>query len=107
MKNTLFTIALAFIAMVVFQACEGSENYDVVESGSYMGTIAEVEADEREIYVDLDDGRKLELYFTDQTQVMMNGNPATFEDLEDGAKVEVTVEKNGQRMDPVSVMIME
>lgn len=107
MKNTLLTLAFALMSMIAFQACESTDEHDVVESGSYMGTISEVEADETEIYVDLDNGKKLELYFTDNTQVTMNGNSATFEDLSEGAKVEVTVEKKGQRMEPVTVKIME
>jgi hypothetical protein len=108
MKKALFTIAFTLLAMVVFQACgEGTESYDVVESGSYMGTIAEVEADEEEIYVDLDNGKKLELYFTPQTQVMRGENQASFSDLQEGGKIEVTVEKKGQRMEPVAVKIME
>ncbi|MFA0964513.1 hypothetical protein AB9P05_22085 [Roseivirga sp. BDSF3-8] len=108
MKKVLFTLAFSLVALVMMQACgEGSESYDVVESGSYMGTISEVEAEETEIYVDLDNGKKLELYFTDETQVTMNGNSAVFEDLQEGAKVEVTVEKKGQRMEPVTVKIMQ
>ena len=78
-----------------------------VESGTYQGTINEVNADEREIYVGVPDTGTLELYFTDSTQVMQSGSAASFDALAQGQSVEVTVEKRGQSLNPISVRIME
>jgi|SRR5690606_7542877 len=83
------------------------ENTDMVASGTYTGTAKQVDAAEREIYVETSDGKTLELYFNDATKIMKNGGNATFDDLKQGGKVEVTVENNGQSLTPVSVNIME
>ncbi len=92
------------IAMGGLTACEGT---DVVESGTYMGTVDEVEADKTEIYVKTDDNKTLELYFTDKTELTKDGNAVDFAELTEGDKVEVTVEKVGKRLDPISVKIVE
>lgn len=80
---------------------------DVVESGTYQGTIDKVEPEKTEIYVNTDDNKRLELYFTETTELSRNGQPAEFNVLQEGQRVEVTVEKVGQRLDPVAVSIQE
>jgi hypothetical protein len=80
---------------------------DVVESGTYQGTISEVEADKNEIYVKTDDGKTLELYFTEETQLMQNGEMAEFSILKENQNVEVEVEKVGKRLDPISVKVLK
>ncbi len=101
MLKNLFLIALL---MGMF-AC-GQET-DVVESGTYQGTIDKVNADESEIYVNTADDKRLELYFTETTTLTQAGLPATFEALKEGQQVEVTVEKMGNRLDPISVNILQ
>ncbi len=96
-------LAVAF-ALVTMTACEGT---DVVESGTYLGTVDEVEADKTEIYVKTDDNKTLELYFTENTELTKNGSTVEFSELAEGNKVEVTVEKVGKRLDPISVKILE
>lgn len=96
---------LMFSTILLFFAC--GESTDVVESGTYQGTIKEVEAEKTEIYVTTDDNKTLELYFTENTSLTRNGNEVDFSELEEGQKVEVEVEKVGQRLDPISVKIME
>lgn len=98
-----FLLSLSFIALL-FNACEDVE---VVPSGTYSGSITEVEADKDEIYVLLEDGKKIELYFTEDTELMEGNSTAPFSTLEEGQKVEVTVEKVGQRLDPIKVVILE
>lgn len=83
------------------------EETDVVESGVYEGTIAEVEADKSEIYVETAEGQLLELYFTDNTVLTRNGEEVAFDQLAEGGRVEVEVEKVGQRLDPIAVRILE
>lgn len=95
------------IALVFATALACSEKTDVVESGVYQGTIHEVEADEREIYVKTSDDKLLELYFTETTTLTKNNQTVDFSELSEGKKVEVEVKKEGNRLDPVSVKIIE
>ncbi|PTX43415.1 hypothetical protein C8P64_1942 [Christiangramia gaetbulicola] len=104
MKSSILK-GLFFSTILLFIAC--GESTDVVESGTYQGTVKEVEADKTEIYVTTDDNKTLELYFTETTSLTRNGSEVEFSELEEGQKVEVEVEKNGKRLDPISVKIME
>lgn len=92
-------------AIFLFIAC--GESTDVVESGTYQGTVKEVEADKTEIYVTTSDDKTLELYFIETTSLTRNGEEVDFSVLEEGQKVEVEVKKNGKRLDPLSVKILE
>ena len=94
---------IAALSLFILFACGHST--DVVESGTYQGKILEIEADEVEIYVKTDDGKVLELYFTDSTTLTQNGNTVPFESLQEDQTVEVVVEKVGKRLDPISVTI--
>lgn len=94
-----------FSTILLFFAC--GESTDVVESGTYQGSIKKVEPEKTEIYVTTEDDKTLELYFTDSTSLTRNGSEVDFSELQQGQKVEVEVEKVGQRLDPVSVKIME
>ena len=106
MKITkLMMPALLAVAPFFFSCGEGKT--DVVESGTYQGTIAKVEAEKSEIYVKTNDDKTLELYFTDKTTLTRNGETVPFEQLKEGGKVEVQVEKVGNRLDPISVKITE
>ena len=89
----------------LFLSC--GENTDVVESGTYQGTIEEVEPSKTEIYVKTEDDKTLELYFTDQTELTQNGAPVEFTVLEEGMRVEVEVVKEGKRLDPIAVRVLE
>lgn len=79
----------------------------VVESGTYEGTISEVNADEREIYVDVPETGTLELYFTDTTELMRDTTAVSFGALQANQRVSVEVERVGQRLDPIRVRILE
>ena len=98
----ILVTALAFFILI---SC--GEKTDVVESGVYQGTIDEVEADKSEIYVKTGDGKLLELYFTEATTLTKDGQTVPFSELAEGKKVEVEVKKDGKRLDPVSVKILE
>ncbi|MBZ9630786.1 hypothetical protein LB465_08340 [Salegentibacter sp. LM13S] len=98
--------SVAFLSVFLFMVSCG-ESTDVVESGTYQGTIEEVEPSKDEIYVKTDDNKTLELYFKDNTELTRGGNTVEFSELEKGQKVEVEVEKVGKRLDPISVKIME
>lgn len=102
----LFLKAFSMIAILTFFIACG-EKTDVVESGTYEGTVKKVEAEKTEIYVETADGKTLELYFTDTTTLTRNGETVEFSALEENQKVEVQVEKVGNRLDPISVKIEE
>ncbi|MFD2519186.1 hypothetical protein [Salinimicrobium flavum] len=104
MKIKVFTTVL-FATILLFVSC--GEKTDVVESGTYQGTIKEVEASKTEIYVETNDDQTLELYFTDQTELTRNGNQIEFAELEEGMRVEVEVRKEGKRLDPISIKVLE
>ncbi|WP_324719515.1 hypothetical protein [Salinimicrobium sp. HB62] len=104
MKTTLLK-TVVFSTIFLFFAC--GESTDVVESGTYQGTIEEVEADKTEIYVETDDDKTLELYFTETTELTRNGSVVEFSTLEEGMRVEVDVEKEGKRLNPLAVRVLE
>lgn len=116
MKKLILTVALATSTLIAFQACNNGggnsssteiENTDVVPSGTYTGTANKVDPDEKEVYVKTNDGKMLELYFTDQTKLMQNGQTASFDALKEGQNLEVTVEKKGNRLEPMEVNIIQ
>ncbi len=100
-----YKIIVTALAFFVLTSC--GEKTDVVESGVYQGIVHEVEADKSEIYVKTDDGKLLELYFTETTTLTKDGQIVPFNELAEGKKVEVEVKKEGKRLDPVSVKILE
>lgn len=100
-----FTLLSAALTIVILISC--GEKTDVVDSGVYQGTVEEVELDKTEIYVKTADDKLLELYFTESTTLTRNGQTVEFTELAEGQKVEVEVRKEGQRLDPVSVKILE
>jgi CspA family cold shock protein len=104
LKRMLFL--MSFVLAIVFLASCGSQT-DIVDSGTYAGTIKKVEADKREIYVTLEDEKVIELYFTDETVLTKNDQPAEFSTLTAGQKVNVTVKRTGNRLDPTAVNILE
>jgi len=103
-KNVLKLIGLAGILLAINACGEGT---DVVDSGTYQGVVKEVEPEKTEIYVETDDNKTLELYFTDQTILTQNGQAVDFSTLQEGQNVEVEVEKVGKRLDPISVEILD
>lgn len=103
MKLRLLTTFAVFA--LIFTSC--GEKTDVVESGTYEGTISEVEAEKDEIYVKTADNQTLELYFTETTSLTRNGEEVDFSNLMEGQRVQVEVEKVGQRLDPIAVRILE
>ena len=80
-------------ALFLFLMASCGEKTDVVESGTYQGTVEEVEADKTEIYVKTADDKLLELYFTESTTLTKNGQTVDFAELAEGQKVEVEVKR--------------
>lgn len=129
MKKLMLISAVSFLTLSFLTSCETKkeeavvtsegdvvtmddsstemENTDVVPSGTYTGTAKKVDPEEKEIYVETQDGKILELYFTDTTSLTKNGETVMFDQLKQGGKVEVTVEKKGNRLEPMEVKIMD
>ena len=105
MKKSVFNVLFVAAAMLFLFSCNNET--EAVESGTYQGTVDKVVPEETEIYVETEEGQRLELYFTETTELTQNGETVAFDALEKGQKVEVTVEKVGQRLDPVSVVILD
>ena len=101
-----FTLVMIISALLLSLSACGEET-TVVESGTYIGTVSEVNPDETEIYVALDSGELIELYFTDETTLEQNDEEVPFSTIEADDRIEVTVEKTGQRLDPVTVVILD
>ncbi|WP_162426058.1 hypothetical protein [Pontibacter pudoricolor] len=105
MKNYKAIFAFLLLLLPFMYACQ--QGTDVVESGTYQGTVDEVEPAKTEIYVKTADNKRLELYFNENTTLTRNGETVQFDQLQKGQKVEVEVNKVGQRLEPVAVRILE
>lgn len=103
-RISLYTFVLAALFMIT--AC-GGESPDVVESGTYVGVVDKVEAEKSEIYVETKDGKRLELYFVEETVLVQGSDTVAFDNLAKGQQVEVTLEKVGKRLDPMKVIILD
>lgn len=106
MKSVITKLGSFALVLMLLTAC-GGESTDVVESGTYEGTIQEVNPDESEIYVETADDKTLELYFIETTELVKDTVVVPFDSLATGQKVRVEVEKVGQRLDPLRVVILE
>ena len=104
LPNTIKLLIASFITCFAIAGCGGK--ITAVDSGTYEGSISKVNPAEREIYVEMDGGQKLELYFTPETTLTQNGETAAFEQLEAGKQVSVEVSRVGNRVDPVAVEIL-
>lgn len=82
-------------------------NTDVVESGTYQVTAKRVDPEEKEIYVTTADGKTLELYFSAATKLTQGGKDVAFDALKSGQKLEVQVKKDGSKLKPLAVAILE
>lgn len=82
------------------------EDTDLVESGTYTGTALVVDAEQNEVYVQLNDTTTIELYFSNETQIMRDGQTVAFDAIQKGQKIEVEVERSGESLKPLKVSIM-
>ena len=111
MKTLIGLLAFALFTAVGPQAAAKDESSaemtktQMVPSGTYMGTAERVDPKEKEIYVKTNDGKLLELYFSEQTKLTEDGKEVQFDALKKGQKVEVKLENKGNRLEPLSVKI--
>ena len=95
------------VASAEDDSSEEIRNTSVVESGTYQVTAKRVDAEEKEIYVTTEDGKTLELYFSDATKLTQGGKDVAFDALKNGQKLEVQLEKDGNKLKPLAVTILE
>lgn len=113
MKTFPFAAALALLALVSVCPAEDDDpskeirKTSVVESGTYQVTAKKVDAEEKEIYVTMEDGKVLELYFSDATKLTRGGKDAEFAALKNGQKLEVRIERDGNKLEPLAVSILD
>ena len=100
-KAVLSTVMVAFFVL----GC--GQGIAAVDSGTYEGSVTKVVPAEQEIYVDIGEGRTIELYFNDDTTLTRAGESVDFSALAEGARVRVEVERVGNRLEPLSVEILE
>ncbi|MFZ9932266.1 MAG: PepSY domain-containing protein [Chthoniobacterales bacterium] len=111
MKKYLVLASLLALASMSFADDDDSSkeirNTSVVESGTYQVTAKKVDPEEKEIYVTMEDGKILELYFSASTKLTKGGQEVAFDALTKGQKLEVQVEKSGTKLKPLAVKIIE
>ena len=111
MKNLLvLAVSVALVSVSFAEDDDSSKeirNVSVVESGTYQVTAKRVDPEEKEIYVTMEDGRILELYFSDATKLTQGGKEVAFDALKNGQKLEVQVENDGAKLKPLAVVILE
>jgi hypothetical protein len=111
MKKVLtLALSLALFSLSFAEEDDSSKeirNTSVVESGTYQVTAKRVDPEEKEIYVTMEDGKVLELYFSDATKLTQGGKDVAFEALKNGQKLEVQVEKDGAKLKPLAVTILD
>lgn len=109
-KLVLLAVAAALVSVVSASEDDSSKeirNTSVVESGTYQVVAKRVDPEEKEIYVTMEDGKILELYFSDATKLTQGGKDVEFAALKNGQKLEVKVEKDGNKLKPLAVSILE
>jgi len=104
MSRTFSMFAGLLVAVGLVAGC--GQQQEEVPSGTYTGSIEEVNADEREIYVQTEDDQTLELYFTEETELLQDGETAEFDALATGQRVQVTVRNEDGELVPEQVEIL-
>lgn len=113
MRPVLLFAVLAILTTISVSATGDEDsskeirNTSVVESGTYQVIAKRVDAEEKEIYVTMEDGRILELYFSKATKLVQGGKEVPFSALQNGQRLEVQVEKDGSRLKPIAVTILD
>jgi hypothetical protein len=109
-KFLTLALSLALVSVSFAEEDDSSKeirNTSVVESGTYQVTAKRVDPEEKEIYVTMEDGKVLELYFSDATKLTQGGKDVAFDALKKGQKLEVQVEKDGAKLKPIAVTILD
>jgi hypothetical protein len=101
-----FSKASIVLAVFIVVGCGGAEE-SPMETDAYNGTVAEVDAEERKIHVEVPDEGSMELAFTDSTQVLKNFLEVPFDSLNADRKVRVEVMETGEEPTPMTVTLLE
>lgn len=99
-------VPIFYLCVAAFTLVACGKPIDVVEAGTYKGTINKVVPEEEEIYVTLASGERLELYFDEATELVRDGEPVEFSTISEGDPVAITVAREGNRNTPVRVELL-
>lgn len=104
--NKTSALSLLCLCFAFFAISGCGKPIAVVDAGTYKGTIDKVVPEEVEIYVSLESGEQLELYFNDETELVQGGEAVEFSAISAGDSAEITVEREGNRNIPVRVELL-
>jgi hypothetical protein len=94
------------LGLFVVVGC-GSADESPMDTEAYNGTIAEVNAEERKVHVEVPDEGTMEFAFTDTTQVLKNFLEVPFDSLGPNQEVRVEVVETGDQPTPTTVTLLE
>jgi hypothetical protein len=94
------------LVVALLTGCNGEDSD--LPSGTYEGEIKKVNADEKEIYVEVQhngQAKVAELYFQEETELVGPLGDAAFDLLKEGMTVEITVQRDGDKLIPKKVVM--
>ena len=94
------------IVLLVVVGCERAEE-SPTDTEAYNGTIAKVDAEAREVHVEVPDEGTMELAFTDTTQVLKNFLAVPFDSLGPNQEVRVQVVEPGDQPTPTTATLLD
>lgn len=103
--NKISALSLVFLCLSCFAFFGCGKSIGVVDAGTYKGTIDKV-VPEEEIYVTLESGERLELYFNDATELVQGDESVDFSSINANTSVEITVSREGNRNIPTRVVLL-
>ncbi len=107
-KKLLVLLAIILTSITILQVCGNEKDTVLVESGSYIGIVTDVVEPAHELYVKLtNDSSLVRLNFSSETTLTKNGETVPFGELKKDTKVEVKLERMEEKMNPISVKILE
>ena len=102
------SLSKVWVVLVLFLVVGcGSAEDSPMDTNAYNGTIAEINAEERKVHVEVPDEGTMEFAFTDTTQVLKNFLEVPFDSLDTNRKVRVEVVETGDRPTPTTVTLIE
>ena len=106
-KKLLVLLAIILTSITILQVCGKEKDTVLVNSGIYIGTVTDAVEHAREFYVKLNNDSLVRLNFSSETTLTKNGETVPFGELKKDSKVEVKLERMEEKMNPISVKILE
>tara|TARA_R110002096_G_scaffold10361_3_gene40104 strand:+ start:16528 stop:16884 length:357 start_codon:yes stop_codon:yes gene_type:complete len=106
-STPLAFMGLILISITILQICGKEKDTALVNSGTYIGIVTDAVEPAREFYVKLTNDSLVRLNFSSETTLTKNGETVPFGELKEDSKVEVKLERMEEKMNPISVKILE